>query len=314
MGRKRTRRLLTLFLFISGGAISISELRAQTIVAPSARTLFNRATLIRSTVEVKRSSLQVDGKSINVTQYVPSLAIVYGFYPKWTVIVAQPYAAVNMTSRMGDEIRRENSKGRLFSSSGLADTQLFVQYDGLYNRNSPGGLTRLSGVFGIQVPTGARQFSTASASYTGGLIFEKAVRLKYVFTGDFQYTVATENDRGMSTGDRAKFDASAAYFVIPRDQTPPGASWLRKAFDKAFRNGTYLVLELNGDWQARARNRKVDIADTGGTTVKISPGIQYFPSNRFLIEFSAPVPVVKALNGVQPEPESAFVFGFRVLL
>ncbi len=303
---RRTQCWIMPLLLVGGLGISNPELRAQTVVAPSGRTLFNRATLVRSSVEVNHSSLRADGKSVDLTQYVPALAIVYGFYPKWMVIVAQPYVTVDITSRMGNETRRE-------TLNGLADTRVFVQYDGLYSRNRPSGLTRLSGVFGLQVPTGAERFSTGAVEYTGGLIFQKAVRLKYVFSGDFEYTIASENRQGVSRGDRARFDGALSRFVISQDNAPAGASWPRKAFDRMFRYGMYFILEFNGTWQAHARNRGNQIANSGGTTLSISPGIQYFLSNRFLVEFSAPIPAIKALNGTQPGPNSTFLFGFRVL-
>ena len=73
------------------------------------------------------------------------------------------------------------------------------------------------------------------------------------------------------------------------------------------------MLEFNGTWQAHSSNGEIQTADSGGTTFSISPGIQYFPSDRFLVEFSAPIPVLKALNGAQPELDSTFLFGLRVL-
>ncbi len=306
MRREKTKRLLTSVLFIGCVAMASTNLRAQEIVAPSARTLFSRATLVRSFVEVKRASLRADGESTEVTQYVPVLAIAYGFRPNWTVIIAQPYVSLNVTSRMGNEVREKNLNG-------LGDTQLFVQYDGLYKRNAPGGLTRLSGVFGLQVPTGADRFSTNAAEYTGGLVFEKAKSLKYVFTSDFQYTFPTENRRGVSVGDRAQFDAVPAYFVISKGNSAKEASWLRKLYERAFRNGAYLILEFNGAWQGHARQRGNEVANTGGTTLRISPGIQYFVSNRLLVEFASPIPVVRDLNGKQLKPNTGFVFGCRVL-
>lgn len=303
---KRTRCWILSLLLLVWVGIFHTELYAQAIVAPSARTLFNGATLIRWFVQVNRLSFKSAGHSTNITQFITPLAVVYGFYPKWTAIVALPYVKVDITNRIGNETRRENSNG-------LADTQFFVQYDGLYSRNAPGGLTRLSGVFGLQVPTGARRFSTRAVEYTGGLIFEKQVRLKYVFTADFEYTFATENSRGLSMGDRARFDAVPGYFLMSQDKADPGASWLRKFYDRAFRNGAYLLLEFNGGWQAQAHNRGTEIDNTGGTTLSISPGIQYFPSRSFLVEFSAPIPVVKALNGTQPKPQSGFLLGLRYL-
>jgi len=262
--------------------------------------------LVRSFAEIDRFSLDADGNSVQGSEYVTPLALAYGFYPKWTVIAAQPYVVTDVTIRMANQTQHQRLNG-------FADTQFFVQYDGLYSRNAPGGLTRLAGVFGLQAPTGARRFSNRAFEYTGGLIFEKGVRLKYFFTGDFQYTFATQNGRGISVGDSAQFDAVPAYFLMPRERAPRDAGWRRKAYDWIFRNGAFLLLELNGSWHGHATNQGTDIANTGGTTLRISPGIQYFLSQRFLLEFSVPIPAVTEPNGVQPKPKTSFLVGFRYL-
>ena len=305
MKRHQARQGILFFFILGCVGISSLHLRAQAIVAPGGRTLFHRGTLIRTFLQVEHLSLRTDGQSEEVTRYVAPVAIVYGFYPKWTVIAIQPYMAVNRTHRMGAENTTMNLNG-------LSDSRLFVQYDGLYSRNSPGGLTRLSGVFGLQLPTGADRFSTGALSYTGGLIFEKAVRLKYVFTADFQYTFTTENTQGLKMGNRARFDVVPAYFLISEGKASPDAGWVRRMYDRVFRNGAYFILEFNGTWQARSRQGN-EIANSGGTTLSISPGIQYFPSDRFLAEVSVPIAVIKALNGTQLEPDSTVLFGFRVL-
>ncbi len=295
------------FLVLLGGVGIPVGLEAQTIIAPSGRTLFNGATLVRSTLEIHHSSLRTDRQSLEVTEYVPSLAVVYGFHPKWTFIAAQPFVSVDAIAHAGDRERRE-------SSNGLADARFFVQYDGLYRRNTPGGLTRLSGVFGLQAPTGASRFSASGVEYTGGLVFEKAMNLKLVFSADFEHTFAAEGGTGVSIGNRSRFDGASAYFIISRSDPPSGASWFRRFYERAFRHGAYLVVEMNGASQGRSREGDREIEGSGGTVLSISPGIQYFVSDSLLVELSFPIPVVKALHGVQPEPESGFVFGFRYLL
>lgn len=305
-GSKRNRCGLILILLLGQLDIAPRQLRAQAIIAPGGRTLFNGATLVRSFVEVNHLSFRTDENSVEVNQLIAPLALVYGVHPKWSVIVAQPYVTAEVTSRRGNEIRKE-------SVNGLGDLQMFAQYDGFYSRNTPGGLTRLSGVFGVQAPTGAQRFSTGAFQYTGGLIFEKGVRLKYFFTGNFEYTFATENDQGVSRGNGARFDAVPAYFLIPRNNAPSSAGWLQKVYHRVLRNGAFWVLEFNGTWQAQGSNQGKNINNSGGTTLSISPGIQYFLLPSLLLEFSAPIPVVKALNGTQPEPQSAFLVGFRYL-
>ncbi len=299
-------RRIVFVAFLGGVGIPAAGLEAQTIIAPSGRTLFNGATLVRSTVEIHRSSLRADGESTDVTEYVPSVAVVYGFHPKWTFIAAQPFVRVDVSTGADGRERRD-------SSTGLADARFFVQYDGLYRRNTPGGLTRLSGVFGLQAPTGASRFSASGVEYTAGLVFEKAMNLKLVFSADFERTFAAESGEGVSVGDRSRFDAASAFFVISRNDPPSGASWLRRFYERVFRHGAYLVLELNGASQDRAREGSREIEDSGGTVLSISPGVQYFVSDSLLVELSFPIPVVKALHGIQPEPESGFVFGFRYL-
>ncbi len=215
--------------------------------------------------------------------------------------------------RYGHDHTHKRRHGPATRHERAADAQFFVQYDGLYSKNAPGGLTRLSGVFGVQAPTGAKRFSTGAYEYTGGLIFEKAIRLKYYFTSDFEYTFATRNDQGVSVGDSAQFDAVPAYMLIPRQEPAKDARWARRAYSRIFRNGTFLILEFNCAWHANATLHGADIPNTGGTTLRISPGIQYFPSRRFLVEFSAPLPAVTQLNGIQPNPKTAFLVGFRYL-
>ncbi len=263
--------------------------------------------MIRSFAEVRRSSVKMpDGKLIRVDQYITPVVLVYGFYPKWTAIVVQPYVVADMSVTSGGQTTRQNLNG-------LGDLQLLVQYDGFYSRNAPGGLTRLSGVFGVEAPTGAERFSPGAYQYTGGLIFEKVARLKYAFTADVQYTFATKNDQGLSIGDRARFDAVPAYFIISRQEPSSDSRWFRKAFHRVFRNGAYIVLEFNGTWQGHARQSGTDIANTGGTELSISPGIQYFVGRRFLAEVSVPIPAVNDLNGVQPRPKTGYLAGFRFL-
>jgi len=83
-------------------AISSLNLHAQAIIAPSGRTMFHRGTLIRSFLKIEHASLQEEGQSSEFTRYVTPLALVYGFYPQWTVIAIQPYMSLDINSRMGE--------------------------------------------------------------------------------------------------------------------------------------------------------------------------------------------------------------------
>lgn len=306
--RRGNGRLPFVWAFLSLVILVPLPLRAQAIIAPGGRTLFNRSSLVRSYIETRHLTLRTpDGRTMEISQYVTPLAVVDAFAPKWQAIVAQPYVTADITTRAGSQSMRTDLNG-------LGDSQFILQYDGLYSRNAPGGLTRLSGLFGVEAPTGAERFSTGAFAYTGGLVFEKISKLRYALTTDFEYTVATESGQGLSQGNIARYDVAPAYFIIPREQTPASAGWLRRAFDRVFRNGAYAIVELNGTSQDRAfASGTGSVPNSGGTTLFVSPGVQYFVNRRFLVEFSAPIPVVKDLNGIQPRPDSRFRLGFRWL-
>jgi hypothetical protein len=73
-------------------------------------------------------------------------------------------------------------------------------------------------------------------------------------------------------------------------------------------------VELNGTyaWKNEAGGEKV--ADSGGNTLFLSPGIQFIPWKPLLVEASFQIPVLDDLNGEQLEPDYAALMGFRWLI
>ncbi len=264
----------------------------QAILAPGGRTLFNRHLLIRSFTRIQRQSIFRDGSVSRHTTYVQPLALVYGIAPDWNVTAVAPFMVAD--------------------SSGWADAQFFVKYDGLLKQNVPGGLTRLSAEFGVQPPTGASRFSTGAFAFSGDVVFEKVYHNRKFFIADFQYKAATRNDQGVTTGNSVGFDLVPAYQWLP--DPDQAQSRVGKLVNKIARHGVFGILELNGEVQNRARTRAVAIRDTGGATLLLSPGIQYFARPNVVVEFSVPIPVLRELNGVQPKPLVGVLVGFRYVL
>jgi hypothetical protein len=133
---KRARaRIIALLLWVG---LPGPHVYGQAIIAPAGRTVFHGESLIRSFTEIENLSTRTaNGQSIELTQYVAPLAPVYGFLPNWEVIAVQPYVVADITSR--------TALGTVSQSlNGLADSQFFVQYDGFYKRNSPGGFRNFS--------------------------------------------------------------------------------------------------------------------------------------------------------------------------
>ncbi len=263
---------------------------AQAILAPGGRTLFNKNILFRSFTLIQRQSILNDGSATETT-YLQPIAVVYGFAPDWNATAVVPFVA-------GDD-------------DGWADSSFFVKYDGLFKQNVPGGITRLSAELGVQAPTGADRFSTGAFAFSGDLVFEIARNQKFLLA-DVAYQIATRNEGGIEAGDRFGFDVSVAYLWFP--SADENASRFRKLLSQIVPQGVFGILELNGQVQDRASNRSTELRDTGGVTLLLSPGIEYFLRENLIIDFSIPIPVVQDLNGEQPEPLVSVLIGFRYVL
>jgi hypothetical protein len=74
-----------------------------------------------------------------------------------------------------------------------------------------------------------------------------------------------------------------------------------------------LVLELNGEQVRQTRIRGAKVPNSGGNLVFLSPGVEFQPTSRLLLEFSSPIPVARDLNGRQLRPTSSYILGVRWL-
>src|SRR5262249_40691723 len=116
---------------------------------------------------------------------------------------------------------------------------------------------------------------------------------------DGQFTYTTTNDKGLRLGNCWNYDLAYLYRLLPLQGLGIPA--------------LYVLLEMNGEHVRRANLGGMPLADSGGNLVFLSPGLEFQPSNRLLLEFSAPLPVVRDLNGKQLRPSSSFIAGIRWL-
>jgi hypothetical protein len=260
-------------------------LRAQ-IVAPAGRTLFNRTVMVRTFVRIDNFSEPAPGR--RVRQFVNPYAVVWGAYPNLNLTFVAPLVIVNSENR--------SDPSQDFTRASLADGLIFVRYD-LLRKNAPGGFTRLSPEVGVKVPSGGA-FSTGSTDPIGTLNFTH-VRDPHWLIADVQFTYSTTGDNGVRMGNRWNYDVGYLHRVFPR-----------RGLGVPF---VLLVLELNAEHVRQTRIQGAKRSDTGGNLLFLSPGVEFQPTNRLLLEFSAPIPIVRDLNGIQLRPSSSFVIGVRWL-
>jgi hypothetical protein len=262
-----------------------SSVQAQ-IVAPAGRTLFNRTVMVRSFVRIDNFDKPAPGQ--RVRRFVNPYAVVWGAYPNLNLTFVAPLVILNSENR--------NDPSQNFTRTSFADGAIFARYD-LLRKNVRGGFTRLSPEVGVKVPSGGA-FSSGSTDPIGTLNFTH-VRDPHWLIADAQFTYTTTGNNGVRMGNRWNYDVGYLHRVFPR-------AGLGVPF-------VLLALELNGEHVRQTRINGTKASDSGGNLLFLSPGVEFQPTNRVLVEFSAPIPVVRDLNGKQLRPSSSFIIGFRWL-
>lgn len=271
-------------IVLIGGLLCLPFAAQAQIIAPAGRTVFNRTVMLRSFLRIDNFNEPLAGQ--RVRRFVNPYAVVWGAYPNLNLTFVAPLMVLQNQER--------SDPAQDFTRTSFADGAIFARYD-LFRKNVPRGYTRLSPEVGIKVPSGGA-FSTGSIDLLGTLVFSHW-RDPHALIADAQFTYTTTNDQGLRMGNQWNYDIAYLHRVLPRRDL--GAPTI------------FLVLEMNGEHTRRSNLSGNPLPDAGGNVVFVSPGIELLPNNRFVLEFSAPIAVVRDLNGSQPQPSVSFLFGVR---
>jgi len=110
---------------------------------------------------------------------------------------------------------------------------------------------------------------------------------------------ANDGGNGFGFGDEFRFDASLQYRLWPRELGAGVPGFL------------YGVIETNLLHQAKNKIGGTDDANSGGTRLFLSPGLQYV-TKRWVLEAIVQLPVVQDLNVMEVEDDFIVRAGFRV--
>lgn len=226
----------------------------------------------------------------------------YGASEKLALFGALPYLDKELKLlESGDSMMR--------SSSGFGDLTLFGRYT-LFQNDFPSKTFRVAGFAGMEVPSGeddkrdalrklppSLQLGSGSWDSFAGLVATWQT-LDYQFDGQIAYRNNSEANN-FEAGDEWRLDASLQYRLWPAELGAGVPSFL------------YGVLELNVVDQENNRLAGNTDTNSGGTTVFLSPGIQYV-SKRWVWEAVLQRPVVQSLNGTALENDYVLRTGFRV--
>lgn len=195
------------------------------------------------------------------------------------------------------------------SSRGLGDARLFARYTA-FKDDAPGRTFRIAPFFGVEAPTRddderdrfgrlPQPLQSGSGSWDpfGGVILTYQT-LTYQLDAQFAYQANTEaND--FEFGDEARLDGSFQYRLWPRKLGGGVPGFL------------YGVLEANLIHQEKHEINGRRDADSGGTQLLLSPGLQYV-TRRWIIEGIIQLPTAQDVNGTALEDDVITRVGFRI--
>lgn len=228
--------------------------------------------------------------------------LAYGINHKLAVFGALPYTDKSIeVTPAGMRIERDNR--------GLGDVTGFARYT-LWQNDVKGRTSRLAAFGGFTAPTGdddesdrigrlppSLQNGTGATDWLGGVVASHQ-SLKYQFDGQLSYRNNREANN-FEAGDQARLDLSWQHRLWPRVLGAGVPAFL------------YGVLEVNALHQEKNRINGDRDDNSGGTTLWLSPGLQYV-TRRWVVEVILQKPVAQNLNGTALENDLRLTTGFRV--
>lgn len=191
----------------------------------------------------------------------------------------------------------------------FGDFMLMGRYTA-YESNAPGRTFRIAPFLGVKAPTGdddagdrlgrqppSVQPGSGSWDFFGGAVATWQT-LDFQVDGQVNYR-ANREANGFQAGNVTAVDASLQYRLWPQSLGSGVPAFL------------YGVLEVNLAHAARDRISGMSDSNSGGTTLFLSPGMQYV-TRKWIVEAGVQIPVVQHLNGTALETDYVFTTGFRI--
>ena len=193
--------------------------------------------------------------------------------------------------------------------SGISDLTLLGRYTA-YEYNAPGRTFRIAPFLGLKAPTAeddARdglgrlpppiQSGSGSWDALGGAVLTYQT-LDFQTDSQMSYK-ANREANGFQAGNVAEFDGSLQYRLWPRSLGAGVPAFL------------YGVLEANLVHSAKDRVNGVSDPNSGGTTLLITPGLQYV-TRKWIVEAGVQIPVSQHLNSTALKNDYVFTTGLRL--
>jgi len=227
----------------------------------------------------------------------------YGFTSRTALFGVLPYVHKSLDQTSPSDRRFERD------ANGLGDARFFVRHT-VFRDDAPGRTFRIAPFAGIEAPTGEddardrfgrlpQPLQPGSGSWDGfGGVVATWQTLDYQIDAQLAYQ-ANQEANDFEFGDVFRFDTALQYRLWPRQ------------LDSGLPGFLYAGVETNLIHRDRNMMGARSDPDSGGTTLFISPGLQYV-TRKWVLEAVVQLPAVQDANGDAIEDEFIIQTGFRM--
>ncbi len=248
---------------------------------------------------IRMATLRQDGEEIiddlerKATVRVTPLSVPYNlFSAKLQVGTTVPFIDAELDSR-----------SQTASNFGIGDVSVFLKYL-LFQHDRKLETFRVAAKVTLKLPTGddtdSPPLGTGSTDYALSMV-AGWVKNRVGVYGEGIYTLNTSKGR-IDYGNSGSYNVAFAYRLLPA---------VYETYPSPQLNGFF---EINGSTSAKNSVDGQQIDSSGGTTIFVSPGLQYIGGRRWLVEASFQYPIVNEPNGTQLATDWALAVGARILI
>ncbi|MFQ5784949.1 MAG: transporter [Alphaproteobacteria bacterium] len=241
------------------------------LFSPAPETIFKGGTELTLGLHTEEAT----GISEHETEYDVSVEAEYGLTADWEVGVEVPYTKRDLDG--GGE------------ADGIGDITLDTEYQ-FWGLDLPGAQYKASALFKVKLPTsdddGTPRLGSGSTDVIGGIATGYESRRWYWFASGV-YRANTEGAGDLEKGDRQFLNVVGGIRPILTEYNEPD---------------TVLMLELNWESAGRDDLNGVDLANTGGWELFVSP-VVWWTYRQLAIRGGVQIPIADGLNGRQPSSD-----------
>ena len=236
------------------------------------------------------------------THWTTELTGFYGITPDFMVMAVVPYKKGSTSGELDTTVTPVGfDPAGAGDTSNVGDIALMGRYTFLKSE-TPDVTTILAGVLGVKLATGNTTAKANSGEYldshlqagTGstdcllGLSYSHSLS-RFSVSANMLGTIATEGKYGSikhEFGNALNYDVTGKYRVVP------------EAFEP-MKSQVFAALGINGEVRQQEKVDGVAVADSGGNTVYLSPGLQLVIAAHWVADLSYQHAVYHNLKGTQ---------------